>query len=53
MRAAIDEGVERFTYASSSGAGELTCRAAHDELGLPFTICRTFDLGTSSTRRER
>ena len=72
--AAIDEGVERFTYVSSSHgvrerrrvprrprstcraarrrgprygwsklAGEVHCRAAHDEFGLPFTICRPFD----------
>ncbi len=46
LRAAVDEGVERFTYASSSTAGELSCRAAHEEHGLPFTICRTFGLGT-------
>jgi UDP-glucose 4-epimerase len=71
--AAIDEGVERFTYVSSSMvferatefptteahlpdcppprsaygwsklAGEVFCRAAHDEHGLPFTICRPFN----------
>ena len=45
LRAAADEGVERFTYASASGEGELA-RAAHEELGLPITICRTFGLGT-------
>ena len=74
FRAAIDEGVERFTYVSSSMvfeqrrassrrreaylpdcppprsaygwsklAGEVYCRAAHDEHGLPFTICRPFN----------
>ena len=73
FRAAIDEGVERFTYVSSSMVferaeefptteaylpdcpvprsaygyskltGEVYCRAAHDELGLPFTICRPFN----------
>jgi len=73
FRAAIDEGVERFTYVSSSMvfenaeefptpedylprcppprsaygwsklAGEVYCRAAHDEFGLPFTICRPFN----------
>jgi nucleoside-diphosphate-sugar epimerase len=73
FRAAIDEGVERFTYVSSSMvferadqfptteehlrdcpppqsaygwsklAGEIYCRAAHDEHGLPFTICRPFN----------
>jgi UDP-glucose 4-epimerase len=72
FRAAIDEGVERFTYVSSSTvfenadefptpeeylprcppprsaygwsklAGEVYCRAAHDEFELPFTICRPF-----------
>jgi nucleoside-diphosphate-sugar epimerase len=73
FRAAIDEGVERFTYVSSSMvfenaeefptpesylprcppprsaygwsklAGETYCRAAHDEFGLPYTICRPFN----------
>jgi nucleoside-diphosphate-sugar epimerase len=73
IRAAIEEGVERFTYVSSSLvfenaeefptpedhlpycppprsahgwaklAGEWHCRAAHDEFGLPFAICRPFD----------
>ena len=70
FRAAIDEGVDRFTYVSSSLvyenaeefptpeehlppprsalgwaklAGEVHCRAAHDEFGLPFAICRPFD----------
>ena len=73
FRAAIDEGVERFTYVSSSMvfehatefptteehladcppprsaygwsklAGEVYCRAAHDEFGLPYTICRPFN----------
>jgi UDP-glucose 4-epimerase len=73
FHAAIDEGVERFTYVSSSMvferaeqfptteaylpdcppprsaygwsklAGEVYCRAAHDEHGLPFTICRPFN----------
>lgn len=35
------------TPASAQGfsklAGEVYCRAAHDEHGLPFTICRPFD----------
>jgi len=35
------------TPASAHGfsklAGEVYCRAAHDEHGLPFTICRAFD----------
>ena len=73
FRAALDLGVERFTYVSSSMvferaeqfptteeylpdcppprsaygwsklAGEVYCRAAHDEFGLPFTICRPFN----------
>ena len=74
FRAALDDGVERFTYVSSShgvrarGAssrrprttspdcppplsaygfskltGEVYCRAAHDEHGLPYTICRPFN----------
>ena len=71
--AALAEGVERFTYVSSSMvferasefptteehifdcptprsaygfsklAGEVWCRAAHEEHGLPFTICRPFN----------
>ena len=73
FRAAIDQGVERFVYVSSSMVfenarefptpesylpesptptsaygfskltGEVYCRAAHDEHGLPFTICRPFN----------
>jgi nucleoside-diphosphate-sugar epimerase len=73
FRGALDVGVERFTYVSSSMvferaeqfptteaylpdcppprsaygwsklAGEVYCRAAHDEHGLPFTICRPFN----------
>ena len=70
FRAAIDEGVDRFTYVSSSLvyenaeefptpeehmppprsamgwaklAGEVHCRAAHDEFGLRFAICRPFE----------
>src|SRR5918996_2733797 len=73
FRAALDAGVERFTYVSSSMvferaqqfptteeylpqcppprsaygwsklAGEVYCRAAHDEHDLPFTICRPFN----------
>jgi nucleoside-diphosphate-sugar epimerase len=46
LRAAIELRVERFTYAARSTAGEHACRAAHDEAGLPFTICRPFGLGT-------
>src|SRR5215210_4023587 len=73
FRAALDEGVERFVYVSSSMVferaeqyptredyiddcpvplsaygfskltGEIYCRAAHDEHGLPYTICRPFN----------
>jgi len=73
FHAALDHGVERFTYVSSSMVferaeefptteayldrcpfplsaygfskltGEIYCRAAHDEFGLPFTICRPFN----------
>ncbi|MDA0185144.1 NAD-dependent epimerase/dehydratase family protein [Solirubrobacter phytolaccae] len=73
FRAALDEGVERFTYVSSSMVfenatqyptredylpecpvptsaygfskltGEVYCRAAHAEHGLPYTICRPFN----------
>jgi nucleoside-diphosphate-sugar epimerase len=73
FRAAIDLGVERFTYVSSSMVfenateypttedylprcptptsaygfskltGEIYCRAAHAEHGLPYTICRPFN----------
>jgi nucleoside-diphosphate-sugar epimerase len=73
FRAALDEGVERLVYVSSSMvferatefptteahldacptprsaygfsklAGEIYCRALHDEHGLPFAICRPFN----------
>src|SRR3954447_17445339 len=73
FRAALDCGVERFVYGSSSMVferaelcptpedylercpfplsaygfskltGEIYCRAAHDEFGLPHTICRPFN----------
>ena len=73
FRAALDEGVERLVYVSSSMvferaeqyptteeyvrdtpipdsaygfsklAGELYCRALHDEFGVPYTICRPFN----------
>lgn len=73
FRAAVDLGVERFVYVSSSMVferatqyptredhvwdtpiprsaygfskltGEIYCRAAHDEHGLPYTICRPFN----------
>ena len=73
VRAALDIGVARFVYVSSSMVferaqlfptpedylpdcpvpvsaygfskltGEVYCRAAHEEHGLPFTICRPFN----------
>jgi UDP-glucose 4-epimerase len=73
FRAALERGVERLTYVSSSMvfenatvfptpedyirdtpiptsaygfsklAGEVYCRALHDEHGLPYTICRPFN----------
>jgi len=73
FRAALDTGVERLVYVSSSMVferaevfptpedylpqcpvplsaygyskltGEVYCRAAHEEHGLPFTICRPFN----------
>jgi UDP-glucose 4-epimerase len=73
VRAALDHGVERYVYISSSMVferaqkfptpedylpdcpvplsaygfskltGEVYCRAAHDEHGLPYTICRPFN----------
>ncbi len=33
----------RSAYGFSKLAGEVWCRAAHDEHGLPFTICRPFN----------
>jgi len=35
--------VPRSAYGFSKLAGEVWCRAAHDEHGLPFTICRPFN----------
>jgi nucleoside-diphosphate-sugar epimerase len=73
FRAALEEGVQRLVYVSSSMvferatrfptdeaylkdcpapwsaygfsklAGEVYCRALHDEHGLPYTICRPFN----------
>jgi nucleoside-diphosphate-sugar epimerase len=73
FRAALDEGVDRLVYVSSSMvferatefptteehlldcpaprsaygfsklAGEVYCRALHEEHGLPYTICRPFN----------
>ena len=33
----------RSAYGFSKLAGEVWCRAAHDEHGLPYTICRPFN----------
>jgi nucleoside-diphosphate-sugar epimerase len=35
--------IPRSAYGFSKLAGEVWCRAAHDEHGLPFTICRPFN----------
>ncbi len=35
--------VPKSAYGFSKLTGEIYCRAAHDELGLPFTICRPFN----------
>jgi nucleoside-diphosphate-sugar epimerase len=82
VRAALDHGVERFVYVSSSMVferatqyptteehiwecpmprsaygfskltGEVYCRAAHAEHGLPFTICRPFNAYGPGERPE-
>ena len=33
----------RSAYGFSKLTGEVYCRAAHDEHGLPYTICRPFN----------
>ena len=38
-----DVAMPRSAYGFSKLAGEVWCRAAHDEHGLPFTICRPFN----------
>ncbi|MEA2351666.1 MAG: hypothetical protein QOJ14_80 [Thermoleophilaceae bacterium] len=38
-----DTGIPDSAYGFSKLAGELYCRALHDEHGLPFTICRPFN----------
>ena len=35
--------IPRSAYGYSKLTGEVYCRAAHDEHGLPFTICRPFN----------
>jgi len=39
----LDCPIPRSAYGFSKLAGEVWCRAAHDEHGLPFTICRPFN----------
>jgi UDP-glucose 4-epimerase len=38
-----DTGIPESAYGFSKLAGEVYCRALHDEHGLPFTICRPFN----------
>ena len=38
-----DVAMPRSAYGFSKLAGEVWCRAAYDEHGLPFTICRPFN----------
>jgi UDP-glucose 4-epimerase len=38
-----DTPIPESAYGFSKLAGEVYCRALHDELGLPFTICRPFN----------
>jgi UDP-glucose 4-epimerase len=38
-----DTPIPRSAYGFSKLTGEIYCRAAHDEHGLPFTICRPFN----------
>jgi nucleoside-diphosphate-sugar epimerase len=38
-----DVAMPRSAYGFSKLAGEVWCRAAHDEHGLPYTICRPFN----------
>jgi nucleoside-diphosphate-sugar epimerase len=38
-----DVPMPRSAYGFSKLAGEVWCRAAHDEHGLPYTICRPFN----------
>ena len=35
--------IPRSAYGFSKLTGEVYCRAAHDEHGLPYTICRPFN----------
>jgi len=38
-----DTPIPRSAYGYSKLTGEVYCRAAHDEHGLPYTICRPFN----------
>ena len=38
-----DTPIPRSAYGFSKLAGEIYCRALHDEHGLPYTICRPFN----------
>jgi UDP-glucose 4-epimerase len=42
----------RSAYGFSKLTGEIYCRAAHDEHGLPFTICRPFNAYGPGERPE-
>jgi UDP-glucose 4-epimerase len=39
----VDTPIPESAYGFSKLAGEVYCRALHDEHGLPFTICRPFN----------
>src|SRR5437016_13498034 len=39
----FDTPIPRSAYGFSKLAGEVYCRALHDEHGLPYTICRPFN----------
>jgi nucleoside-diphosphate-sugar epimerase len=39
----VDTPIPRSAYGFSKLAGEVYCRALHDEHGLPYTICRPFN----------
>ena len=42
-RTSPDCPTPRSAYGFSKLTGEVYCRAAHDEHGLPYTICRPFN----------
>jgi UDP-glucose 4-epimerase len=39
----VDTPIPTSAYGYSKLTGEVYCRAAHDEFGLPYTICRPFN----------